>query len=489
MTVPPNKVPRGSVPQGHTSRRRTRRLLLRILAVDLVLVLGIVGFGLWYHLARKEAPAIYDDPATHFKYGALGQKPGFPYYLWVVMPEVFADLMPAPGGWEVFGMIDEGRGYPIGFAKQTVGFPALSPNCALCHTGRYRITPDAEPVIVPGAPAGALDFEAFNNFVFAAINDPRFNAATLMPAIEARFDLGWSERLVYRYVLLPTVGRTLRKQQQDAAWMATRPASGRGRFDAFNLFKISILGLADDGSIGTSDYPPLWNQAAREGQYLHWNGSGNSLHEDDLMSVYPLNLGPSGFLPESFDRVVAYLRDLPAAAFPFPIDGEASRRGQVLFAAHCADCHAFDGARVGQVTAQAEVGTDAAFLEMWNSDFVDALKAIDSPPFTFPSLRRTDGYLNVPLDGTWMRAPYLHNGSVASLRDLLAPTSERPARFRRGSEVYDPTAMGFVASAEGAAGTTDYDTSVRGNSNAGHAYGTELSDDEKSDLIEFLKTL
>lgn len=466
-------------------RQKTKWTIL----VISVVVLAVVGFGLWDQLARKGQPAIYDDPEEHFKYGGIGLKQGFPFYLWTVMPEVFADLLPRPGGWEVFGLIDEGRGYPVGFARQTVGFPGLSPNCALCHTGRYRTSEDAEPVVVPGAPAGALDFHAFNQFVFAAANDPRFDPDVLMPAIEARFELTFTERWVYRTVLLPTVGKTLRQQGAGAAWMASRPAAGCGRFDAFNLFKISVLGLPDDGSVGTSDYPPLWNQGAREGQYLHWNGSGNDLRQDDLMSVYPLNQGPSGFLPQSFEKVMDYLHDLPPAKFPFAIDAEAAARGEVTYEAHCATCHAFDGERVGQVTAQHEVGTDPEFLTMWSEAFVDGLKAIDSPPFSFPALRRTDGYLNVPLDGCWMRAPFLHNGSVPTLSALLEPAAQRPQTFERGSEVYDPIAMGFVSRAESSPGATRFDTSERGNSNAGHEYGVDLSAAEKLDLLEFLKTL
>ena len=309
-----------------------------------------------------------------------------------------------------------------------------------------------------------------------------------MPAIEARFDLGWSEKLVYRYLLLPTVRKTLLEQREGAAWMSTRPAAGRGRFDAFNLFKISVLELPDDGSVGTSDYPPLWNQGAREGQYLHWNGSGNDIYQDDLMSVYPLNLGSSGFLPGSFEKVVIYLRDLPPAEFPFAIDDERAATGREIFESSCASCHAFDGDRVGQVTAQDEVGTDPEFLTMWSEAFVDGLTAINSPPFDFPGLRRVDGYLNVPLDGCWMRAPYLHNGSVPTLRALLEPPASRPAVFARGGELYDPIDMGFVSTST-VPGMSSYDTTVRGNSNAGHEYGTELTEDQKLDLLEFLKTL
>ena len=57
-------------------------------------------------------------------------------------------------------------------------------------------------------------------------------------------------------------------------------------------------------------------------------------------------------------------------------------------------------------------------------------------PWKFSHFRKTDGYANMPLDGVWLRAPYLHNGSVPTLRALLFP-EERPAVFYRGYDVYD----------------------------------------------------
>ena len=65
-------------------------------------------------------------------------------------------------------------------------------------------------------------------------------------------------------------------------------------------------------------------------------------------------------------------------------------------------------------------------------------------PWKFSHFRKTDGYANMPLDGVWLRAPYLHNGSVPTLRALLFP-EERPAVFYRGYDVYDWQRVGFVA--------------------------------------------
>jgi hypothetical protein len=100
------------------------------------------------------------------------------------------------------------------------------------------------------------------------------------------------------------------------------------------------------------------------------------------------------------------------------------------------------------------------------------------------------GYIAAFLDGIWLRAPYLHNGSVPSLRDLLSPVAERPKLFYRGYDVYDPVKVGFVTEGEEAERVgTRYDVSERASGNQGHEYGTDLSAKEKDALIEYLKTL
>ena len=108
----------------------------------------------------------------------------------------------------------------------------------------------------------------------------------------------------------------------------------------------------------------------------------------------------------------------------------------------------------------------------------------------FKRFRKTDGYANHPLDGIWLRSPYLHNGSIPTLRDLLEPPERRPAVFYRGYDVFDQAKVGFVSDVEQADGRTffRYDTSVPGNGNGGHIYGTQLSDDDKRAVVEYLKT-
>ena len=107
------------------------------------------------------------------------------------------------------------------------------------------------------------------------------------------------------------------------------------------------------------------------------------------------------------------------------------------------------------------------------------------------------GYVSPPLDGIWLRAPYLHNGSVPTLNDLLNPPNERPQTFHRGYDVFDPVKVGFKEPPPRPTGPNgeltqpyfSFDTREKGNGNQGHAYGTQLSNEDKEKLLEYLKTL
>jgi hypothetical protein len=95
------------------------------------------------------------------------------------------------------------------------------------------------------------------------------------------------------------------------------------------------------------------------------------------------------------------------------------------------------------------------------------------------------------MQGIWAAGPYLHNGSVPTLADLLEPVENRPSEFEVGPE-YDlervglarkQTKFGFTLK------TTDGSDLGSGNSRAGHDYGTRLPASEKKALLEYLKSL
>jgi len=97
------------------------------------------------------------------------------------------------------------------------------------------------------------------------------------------------------------------------------------------------------------------------------------------------------------------------------------------------------------------------------------------------------GYKARPLNGIWATSPYLHNGSVRTLSELLKPVAEREETFWIGSRKFDPETVGFASYP--ALGHQLFDTTQPGNLATGHDYGTQLPDEEKIQLLAFLRSL
>ena len=103
------------------------------------------------------------------------------------------------------------------------------------------------------------------------------------------------------------------------------------------------------------------------------------------------------------------------------------------------------------------------------------------------------GYINAPIESVFARAPYLHNGSVLTLAELIN-LKPRRAVFYRGANLYDPNDVGLISS-DHPTGAEHYkfDTALRGNSNAGHNFpwsyhGPGWDQSRLEDLLEYLKT-
>jgi hypothetical protein len=196
--------------------------------------------------------------------------------------------------------------------------------------------------------------------------------------------------------------------------------------------------------------------------------------------------------------MTAYLLELPSPRYPYRIDRSAAARGEVLYRQYCYSCHDPAGDRVGQVTPIEGVGTDRRRLDAWTPRIVELLDRVDEGyEWSLSTFVKTNGYVNSPLDGVWARGPYLHNGSVPTLWDLLTPAEQRNGGatfFYTGHAVLDTVDVGSRADVDrvGNRPSFRYDLTLPGNSNVGHTgatYGTELPDEEKRALIEYMKTL
>jgi len=146
--------------------------------------------------------------------------------------------------------------------------------------------------------------------------------------------------------------------------------------------------------------------------------------------------------------------------------------------------------RAGGIGTEALLAFDVPRPERPASGFALELTSLAKLHQTGPigTVHLGAGWVRVPpLAGVRASAPYLHNGSVPTLAQLLTPPAQRVSKFWVGGREIDPVAVGNVYD-EGP-NRSLLDTSLPGNANTGHAFGTQLSDAEKQDLLEYLKSL
>jgi hypothetical protein len=448
--------------------------------------------------AQQQDRPSFDNIDEHFKYGSVGteERAGLPYWIWRVLPQIFEDKLPKrPGaGYERIGFMPEAgrppQSRPIGTSYKPGRFARVGLNCATCHVGSYRETPSSPRQIVSGMPANQMDLQGYANFLTACAEDPRFTYSTIMAAIRKENpDVSWLDRLLYRFVIRATKNGILQRARENA-WFDTRPPQGVGRVDTFNPYKV-LLKIPIDDTVGTADLPSLWNQRMRRGMSLHWDGNNDAVEERNKSAAIGAGATPDSLDLMSMARIENWILDLTPPPFPASrIDAALAATGRGIYKEACASCHAADGASIGRVTDIADIKTDSQRLDSFTAALSVRMNTIgEGKPWRFSHFRKTNGYANMPLDGVWLRAPYLHNGSVPDLRALLFP-DERPAVFYRGYDVYDWTRVGFTSS--GAAAESEgvrFDTTLKGNGNGGHLYGTTLGVPERLALIEYLKTL
>ena len=467
-------------------------------------ILGTIG---WHKLLREFPQKLTAGTMEErFKHGSIGaeDKGGLPYWLWLTLPAVFPEYLPKPGGYASLGFLWEpGAELPVGFSRKKIGFDRIGINCAICHAGSVQIPGEPRPRVYLGAPATTVNILEYQRFLFACANDPRFNAARLLAEIGYQTRLSLVDRILYRMVLIPATRKELKRQSVLWQWTAEpgRPAWGPGRIEPFNPVKVAILGSVNPAvtvgaTLGTSDMAPIWKLGAHAGRAFHWDGLNTDLREVVDSSALGDGATQKSLPRPALRELQAWLESLPAPPNPFTNSIQTSllARGAVVYRMECAKCHAADGGGLGKVIPARGpdgVGTDENRAFMWTPESAAAYNAyLGNLSWRFQNFRSTHGYVNVPLDGLWIRAPYLHNGSVPTLRDLLETPAGRPTTFWRGLNDYDSVRGGFISSGRKAEQQGFlFDTTGRGNSNQGHLYGTSLPAADKDTLVEYLKTL
>jgi hypothetical protein len=275
-----------------------------------------------------------------------------------------------------------------------------------------------------------------------------------------------------------------------------------------NLTKYFMTSMPVDNTTGQADFPSVWNLKIRKGDglFLNWSCDTPAVRSVLIDSALGLGAAPDPTVPLDtlnwkfvrrawfivrMAELDDYLSALAPPSYPFPVDAALAARGGAVYAQACASCHQPGQGRTSRLIPIDEIGTDRNRLDTWNQAAADqANEKVKEIGIIRPNMVKQQGYQSPPLDGLWMRGPYLHNGSVPSLRDLLKPVADRTKVFYRGYDVYDPADVGFTtAGVDAAREGWKEDTAVRGNGNQGHTYGTELPDQDKEALLEYMKTL
>jgi mono/diheme cytochrome c family protein len=291
---------------------------------------------------------------------------------------------------------------------------------------------------------------------------------------------------------------------------------GPGRVDDFGAARVLLFDIKYAQAMNAPcSVPHLWGAAK-----IKWSDYDGSTQSTLERSVATALAGGAVFDPTTYQSTVS-LRNLgelealsakiTAPAWPEDVFGKIDRakaeRGAVHFKEHCAKCHGppdllFDRKAIGTdpqrllnyavplgkrsfaAAVQAETGKYVARAA--KDDKVSAQELEKFRAGHKNIWRTTNKYAARPLAAIWATPPYLHNGSVPTIYDLLLPANQRPKTFPLGQRDYDPVKLGYVTAIKGEP-IFRLDTSIIGNRNVGHEYGTTLSDEQRYELIEFLK--
>ena len=404
---------------------------------------------------RDEAET-FADPVAQFKYGSTGgdRNFGLPYVMWEAMPSLFRDLMPEgreDEGWAAFGFIyEEAADLPPELRQASAGrHLAPHPHGDRPHLPELRRLPcrqrrtgdGAAALVIAGMPSNTVDLSAFQGFLARAAVDERFSADRFLAEIDAlgsssTRSTGWRCKFVgvgmVRERLLAIVDRF-----DD--FVRHEPTFGPGRFDTFNPAK-ALLNWDFDAAAGAGADRrrrlPGGLPAGREGG--HAAALGRQQHQGQR--AQPLRglrhrrdaADPRPRVARSAWRTGSTTAEPPRfpEVFPGQFDAALAARARRSTPANAPAATARAGATspasyVGKVTPIAEIGTDRARLDNYTHELAVNQNVLyaEYGAERFQTFRKTDGYANAPLDGVWLRAPYLHNGSV--------PTWRRCCRRRR----------------------------------------------------------
>ncbi len=358
----------------------------------------------------------------------------------------------------------DNQGGPLQFTVSASGM--WTQTCMLCHGGRVPVTGESKI----GMPNTELDMQTLYEDVQ--------NALKMKGPFSLNFGMSRGRTNAFIFSL-----ELLRRRNEDLS--TRRDPAPMGEYADFDL-----------------DPPAWWYLKKKTALYADAGVKG-----DFSRAIMQFTMGePSGekirsWEPEFRDNL-AYLKSIAAPKYPLAIDARLAGEGRRVFEKTCAGCHGTygaDGRYPNKIVPVEVVGTDDLRLTKLTKEFRDYYKKswfgkMGEQGYEYPT-----GYVAPPLDGVWASAPYFHNGSVPTVYGVLTAEA-RPKYFRRvgGAKDYDEKNLGLQFEALAGPAPKEaspearrrvVDTTLPGLGNQGHPFGFKLSEKEKRQVIEYLKTL
>ncbi len=516
---------------------------LQITAISIVTFLLVATLGFLAIESTWVKPE-FNSPHEAFLKSSIGTEL-MPVPVFQILPDMFPDqFQPAgkeAGDWiQQFGFIkgEDKEGLPYGITVSSYRPKSGSPSpvkfvgfsCAFCHTSKIKRSNEDDGFLALGMGNTSLDFLAWGDaFRTAVLDEKRLNMKAITKTYEAKYhkSLGIMEKLMIR-LWLSNIRQTVKaslpksdapysgKDLRNAEFMPTGPS----RTQPFRNLVRSIMNRPAASDKAYSKLPAVYEQGNRT--WAQFDGSVRNPASRSTFAAFSAGATVENLaLPEianNITQATKYTLTLKGPQYTdvfkdVSLDPEKVKRGRSVYMQHCSTCHGYRNSEDGQwikgklqgkVIPLEEIETDA---ERVNFRYYDLLA--DYLYNNFPEghplkpkredirpgpLGNTRGYINAPLESVFSRAPYLHNGSVPTLAELINLKPRREV-FYRGDNIYDPIDVGLIAPDK--PDETHYykfDTKVKGNSNKGHDYPWSYQENgwnkaDLLDLLEFLKYL
>jgi len=429
----------------------------------------------------EEDQRVGGDPARGYDYLVNGG------YITCGIPKTVFDSVQAPTDPGIPGRTGDNAMLPFNYSTATSaeGVRVVSANCLSCHAGRIN----GEIVVGLGAADG--DFTADQSgFVGLAGN------IAMSPIERVAYDR-FAERIraIAPYTQTKTVGVNP-ADNLTAALMSHRDPQTLGWSPTPQIPLPPAI-------VVPVDVPPWWRMAKKTSMFYSAGGRGD--HARIMMTASLLcseSVEEARAIDAAFVDVRAWITTMPVPKWPFPVDAALAETGKPIFQATCSRCHGTygeDGYYPNLIVPLDEVGTDPT-LASGASQFSERFVEWFANSFWGETsrLEPQEGYVPPPLDGIWATAPFFHNGSVPTLEGVLDSKKRTGAWTRTfDSTKYDQAAVGWKITPTGlqsqepnaAKRTKIYDTTLLGYGNQGHTYGDDLTAEERTAVLEYLKTL